>query len=173
MRADFAFYGLLVLGLAAVVPALTPPGGGAQALLWTAAGAGAWTLAEYGLHRFVLHGLPPFRRWHALHHERPCALIGTPTVLTAALFLVAVFLPVAWLAPTWRGLALSWGVMLGYLVYIGVHHAVHHAPAATPWLRRQRHWHALHHRAGKPACYGVSVRLWDHVFGSTGGGSGR
>jgi hypothetical protein len=45
----------------------------------------AWTLLEYALHRFVLHGLQPFRTWHAEHHRRPRALIGTPTILSATL----------------------------------------------------------------------------------------
>jgi sterol desaturase/sphingolipid hydroxylase (fatty acid hydroxylase superfamily) len=171
VRADFAFYGLLVLALAAAALLGTPRDEWAAALGWTAAGIAAWTLAEYGLHRYVLHGVQPFRRWHELHHARPRALIATPTLLTAALFLVFVFLPAWWLAPAWRAYAATLGVMVGYLAYIGTHHAVHQAHGQGAWLKRQRRWHALHHRQGAQACYGVSVRLWDHVFGSAGAGA--
>ena len=166
VRADFAFYGLLVLALAAATLFETPPSRAWQALGWALAGVALWTLAEYGLHRYVLHGLQPFKRWHALHHERPRALIATPTLLTAVLFLVFVFLPAWWLAPSWRGQAATLGVMVGYLAYIGTHHAVHQVTGQGMWLRHHRRWHALHHRPGAHACYGVSVRVWDRVFGS-------
>jgi sterol desaturase/sphingolipid hydroxylase (fatty acid hydroxylase superfamily) len=166
VRADFAFYGLIVLALATATLRGTAPGHAWAALGWTLLGAAAWTLAEYGLHRYVLHGVQPFKRWHALHHARPASLISAPTLLTAALFLVFVFLPVWWLAPSWRGCAATLGLMLGYLAYIATHHAVHHSPGRRGWLFRQRRWHALHHRPGVQACYGVSVRVWDRVFGS-------
>lgn len=164
--ADFAFYGLLVAALAVATGVQTPHRDLLAALGWVLAGAAGWTLAEYGLHRFVLHGLQPFKRWHALHHAAPRAFIATPTLLTAALFLAFVLLPVAWLLPGWRGHAAMLGVMLGYLVYIGTHHAVHQSHGRHVWLRRHRRWHALHHHAGADACYGVSLRLWDHVFDS-------
>jgi sterol desaturase/sphingolipid hydroxylase (fatty acid hydroxylase superfamily) len=45
---------------------------------------------------------------------------------------------------------------------------VHQLHGQGLWLRRHRRWHALHHHAGAEACYGVSLRLWDHVFGSAG-----
>ena len=166
VRADFAFYGLVVLVLAVVALLDTPRTELWPALGWTAAGITAWTLAEYGLHRYVLHGLQPFKRWHARHHAHPRALIATPTLLTAVLFGVFVFLPAWWLAPSWRGAAATLGVMIGYLAYIGTHHAVHQATGQGVWLRRHQRWHALHHRPGAEACYGVSVRVWDRVFGS-------
>jgi cyclopropane-fatty-acyl-phospholipid synthase len=166
VRADFVFYGVLVLALFTGVLALVPLADAGPAAAWALLGFAAWTLAEYGLHRYVLHGVQPFKRWHALHHARPLALIATPTVLTAALFALLVFTPALWLAPLWRGCALMLGVMLGYLAYIVTHHAVHHLHGSSPWLRRHKRWHALHHGVNPRACYGVSLPLWDHVFGS-------
>jgi sterol desaturase/sphingolipid hydroxylase (fatty acid hydroxylase superfamily) len=167
VRVDFAVYGLLVLGLAVATLARTPWQATLEAAGWVLGGMLAWTLAEYALHRFVLHGLLPFSRWHGLHHAQPKALIATPTAFTLVLFAVLVALPVWWLAPSWRGLAALLGVMLGYLAYIVTHDSVHLAPTRRAWLPRQRRWHAMHHRPGARACYGVSMRLWDHVFGST------
>jgi cyclopropane-fatty-acyl-phospholipid synthase len=167
VRADFAFYGLLVALLAGMTVLTVPAAHVRQAVAWVFAGAAGWTLAEYALHRFVLHGVQPFKRWHAMHHERPLALIATPTVLTAALFAALVALPAWWLFPLWHACALVLGVMLGYLAYIVTHHAVHHAHFGSRWLHRHKRWHALHHRAGSQACYGVSLPLWDHVFGSS------
>ncbi len=167
VRADFAFYGLAVAALAAALPALTPAAQAAHAAAWAGAGLGGWTLAEYLLHRFVLHGVQPFKRWHALHHAKPRALIATPTLLTAALFALLVAAPAAYLLPRWSADALLLGVLAGYLVYILMHHAVHHMPGRGAWLRRHRRWHALHHASGA-GCYGVSVGVWDHVFGSAG-----
>ena len=48
----------------------------------------AWTLIEYMLHRLVLHGLQPFKRWHEEHHKRPHALIGTSTPASMLLFVI-------------------------------------------------------------------------------------
>lgn len=166
VRTDFAFYASLVVVFAGVTVASAPVGQGWLALAWALAGLASWTLAEYGLHRFVLHGVQPFARWHALHHARPQALIATPTLLTAALFGGLVVVPAWWLLPPWSAAALVLGVAIGYLVYIAMHHAVHHAHLGSAWLRRHKRWHALHHRVGARACYGVSLPLWDHVFGS-------
>jgi sterol desaturase/sphingolipid hydroxylase (fatty acid hydroxylase superfamily) len=166
LRADFVFYGLLVALLAAGMLWITPGEQAGPAAGWVLAGAALWTLAEYVLHRFVLHGVQPFKRWHGLHHARPLALIATPTLLTAALFALFVFAPAWWLAPSWQGAAVVLGVMLGYLAYIVTHHVVHHAHGGGRWLRQHKRWHALHHKAGSQACYGVSLALWDHVFRS-------
>lgn len=164
--ADIAFYSLMVLLLAAAALHTLPPGHAWQALACVAAGLAGWTLAEYALHRFVLHGLQPFKRWHALHHAQPQAFIATPTLLTSGLFGLLVVLPAWWLFALWSASALVLGVGLGYLGYILTHHAVHHAHGASPWLRRHKRWHALHHRQGAMACYGVSLPLWDHLLGS-------
>jgi cyclopropane-fatty-acyl-phospholipid synthase len=165
--ADFVCYGLLVAALAVAVLADLPAALALRALGWAAAGVALWSLAEYLLHRWVLHGLQPFKRWHALHHDRPRALIATPTALTVALFFAFVFLPAWWLGPPWRGCALTLGVLAGYLGYTVTHHAVHHWHGASPWLRQHKRWHALHHRAGSEACYGVTSAFWDRVFAST------
>lgn len=166
-RADFALYGVAVLVLAAFLLLYGPREQGLVIAAFALLGLGSWTAIEYLLHRFVLHGLQPFRRWHAEHHQRPTALICTPTILSAALIAVLVFLPALALGNVWRASALLLGVVTGYLVYGITHHATHHWRANNAWLKRRKRWHAMHHRQHEQSgCYGVSSGFWDHVFGS-------
>ncbi len=168
--ADFGLYGLAVAALAAWIVAHATA---AQALPLAALvglGLAGWTLLEYLLHRFVLHGLPPFRRWHAEHHARPSALICSPTLLSGTLVLLLVFVPAALLGNWLQACALTLGLLAGYLGYAVTHHALHHWPGDSRWLRRRKRWHGLHHHHRQPGRYGVTTSFWDRVF-STGASS--
>ena len=166
-RADFALYGTASVALAAFLMIAAPREQHFQILAFALIGLASWTLIEYALHRFVLHGLRPFSTWHAAHHRRPAALISTPTILSATLIATLVFLPELILGGLWRACALTFGVLTGYLAYSVTHHASHHWRANHAWLKRRKHWHALHHSSlAKPGHYGVTSAFWDHVFGS-------
>ncbi len=167
-KVDFALYGcaILLLTVFLMVAGTSEQWSAIGALTLT--GIVSWTGIEYALHRFVLHGLMPFRRWHLLHHERPRALIGTPTIISAILFALLVFLP----ALVWGGLlrscALTVGMLIGYLAYAITHHAAHHWRSDNAWFKQRKRWHALHHANIEHAgYYGVTSSFWDHVFGST------
>ena len=166
-RADFVLYGLSVGALAAFLLASVPPGQRLGAAAMTALGLVGWTLVEYLIHRFVLHGLAPFDRWHEEHHHRPTALICAPTILSASLIFALVFLPALALGNVWQACALTLGLLAGYLLYAITHHATHHWQANSAWLKRRKRWHALHHHgAGRRAGFGVTSAVWDHVFAS-------
>lgn len=112
-RADILLYGAAVLGIGIWLGLHAPVGVGLDIVLWAGVGLLGWSAIEYALHRFVLHGLQPFKRWHVEHHRRPLALIGTPTWLSAVLFGGLVGLPaVLWLG-RWLGSALTLGVLVG------------------------------------------------------------
>jgi sterol desaturase/sphingolipid hydroxylase (fatty acid hydroxylase superfamily) len=166
-RADFVLYGAAVVCLSAYVVVVSPQDHQWQLFAIALLGIAAWTFIEYALHRFVLHGLQPFKRWHAAHHERPSALICTPTILSATLICLLVFLPALLLGGSWRACALTIGLLIGYLVYTITHHATHHWRASSALLQRRKRWHAQHHRSGQSGHYGVTSAFWDHVFGST------
>jgi cyclopropane-fatty-acyl-phospholipid synthase len=169
--ADFALYTTAVVGLAAYLVFQwwgNPESHGLTAGALIAIGLCAWTIAEYSLHRFVLHGIAPFNRWHAEHHRRPRALIYTPTVLNAALIAVLVYLPIRAFGDLWSACAVTLGFLVGNLAYSAIHHATHHWQSDNPWLLQRKRWHARHHHPGARCCYGVSMPYWDHAFGSAG-----
>jgi cyclopropane-fatty-acyl-phospholipid synthase len=167
--ADIAIYAAAVAILAGVLIGADAKAPRIELAALALAGLAGWTLVEYAMHRFVLHGIEPFRRWHALHHERPRALIGTPTILSALIFVVLAFLPALVLAGPWRAGALTLGLVAGYLAYTVMHHATHHWSGRIAWLNRRKRWHALHHHGARPACFGVTTGFWDRAFGTAGG----
>ncbi|SEQ41180.1 Fatty acid hydroxylase superfamily protein [Solimonas aquatica] len=165
--ADFALYGSALAVLTTLLLVAGPRGQAAGLCALVLLGLCTWSLMEYLVHRFILHGMQPFRRWHAEHHRRPTALVGAPTVLSAMLFVMLVFLPAAALAGRWQACALLLGVLIGYQSYAMTHHAIHLWRSNQAWLQRRRRWHGLHHRRGGQAThYGVTTAFWDQLFGS-------
>jgi sterol desaturase/sphingolipid hydroxylase (fatty acid hydroxylase superfamily) len=169
--ADYAAYAVIVMGLFTALVLGAPATQWAGIVTTTLAGLAAWTLVEYVMHRFVLHGLEPFQGWHLKHHDRPTALISAPTILSATLIAGLVFLPALLLIGPWHACALTLGLTIGYFIYALTHHATHHWRADNAWLKRRKSWHAMHHHAhgDKAGCYGVSSSFWDRVFRSSAG----
>ena len=165
---DFGVYVVLVGGITLTAAMLDDWASFRQWLEALVTGFGIWTLIEYVLHRFVLHGLPGFSALHDRHHVSPRALIGTPTWLSLGVLGMAIFLP------TWRAFslniasALTAGVALGFLWYGLVHHAIHHRRprlvASRLGVASQRHMR--HHYASQPGNFGVTTQFWDHIFGT-------
>jgi len=170
-RADFALYGGASVALAGFLMVAGPPAQRMPLLALALLGLAGWSLVEYLLHRFVLHGLRPFSTWHAEHHRRPTALICTPTVLSASLIGVLVFIPALLLGDVWLACALTWGLLTGYLIYTVTHHVMHHGRGRTAWIQRRRRWHAQHHGSPQQPSlergrYGVTSGFWDRMFGT-------
>jgi sterol desaturase/sphingolipid hydroxylase (fatty acid hydroxylase superfamily) len=115
-------------------------------------GVVGWTLAEYLVHRLVLHGLAPSQ--HGLHHANP-----DDAVLTI-FWQIWVCFAVAYLIAGGDFVA---GALIAYAWYLFVHHCAHHSPDKLP-LPLLKH-HQIHHRFASRN-YGVSTTLWDHVFGT-------
>jgi hypothetical protein len=117
MAALIYFGEMLVSSLLAVVLlAISPFRASSNAALF-AAGVVAWTLAEYVVHRFVLHGLVPTQ--HALHHANPdTAVLNIFWQIWACFALVYLTAGGAFLA----------GGLVAYAWYLFVHHCAHHDP---------------------------------------------
>lgn len=164
--ADFVVYPIVIMGGLAALLAGAPRLHWAM-LLAAVLGFLAWTLIEYILHRYVLHGLQPFKGWHQEHHDRPMALIGAPTALSLVLFVVVAWLPLALVFGSWLALAATLGLVVGYSLYLVVHHGVHHWKSRPgSWFAARKREHAIHHMRGIEGWYGVTTPFWDKVFGS-------
>jgi cyclopropane-fatty-acyl-phospholipid synthase len=161
---DFTFYSICALFLAL---SLLVNGSRHQLvgnLLLILAGFVSWTAIEYLLHRFILHGLQPFKNWHSEHHKHPGDLLCLPTLLSAILVLMLFFLPVLLMFGMLPAYALTLGVLAGYLVYSVIHHAIHHWHIDSHWLIKRRRWHGLHHYVDETSHFGVTNAFWDYVF---------
>jgi dihydroceramide fatty acyl 2-hydroxylase len=142
-----------------------------------------WTLLEYWLHRTLFHWVPD-APWgerfhfllHGVHHTwyqdryrlvmPPAASLSVAVVVWAMLWGVAELAsPV--LAPSWR-FGLFAGITLGYTVYDCTHYYIHHAkPKSRIGLALRAHHNKHHHNAKyKDKKFGVSITVWDHVFGT-------
>jgi sterol desaturase/sphingolipid hydroxylase (fatty acid hydroxylase superfamily) len=141
---------LVALLLAIVLLAISPFRVSSDAAL-LAAGVVAWTLAEYVVHRFLLHGLVPTE--HGIHHANPDAAVlnifWQIWVCFAVIYLTA-------------GGAFLAGGLVAYAWYLFVHHCAHHGHDELPLLLKH---HRSHHQFATRN-YGVSTTLWDHVFGT-------
>jgi sterol desaturase/sphingolipid hydroxylase (fatty acid hydroxylase superfamily) len=164
--ADFVLYGAAIVSLVLFLFLSGERIGPWQMLGFVVAGLVSWTFLEYTLHRFVLHGIEPFKTWHALHHLRPRALIFAPTLLSGTLIGLLVFTPTFLMSSASRATSLTVGLLVGYLGYAMTHHAIHHWHGQWGWLRQRKKIHAIHHMESLPMYFGVTSTFWDRVFGS-------
>jgi len=112
----------------------------------------AWTFAEYVTHRFVLHAIAPAQ--HGIHHARP------QDAIDKVFWQIWLAFAVVYLA---TGGAVLAGTLIAYAWYLSVHYCAHHNPAILP-ARLLKH-HLDHHRFANRN-YGVTTKIWDHVFGT-------
>jgi sterol desaturase/sphingolipid hydroxylase (fatty acid hydroxylase superfamily) len=141
--------------------------------VWIAVGWVVWTLFEYWMHRLVFHfepeqGIGARLHFiiHGIHHDHPndpMRLVMPPSVsLPLAIVLVGAFI----LAMGDAGIAFGAGFLVGYLAYDMTHYHVHHHRPRTRLGRVVREGHMRHHFQDDSRGYGVSMPLWDHVFGT-------
>lgn len=123
-----------------------------------------WTFLEYFLHRFVLHHLSPFKRWHGEHHHNPTEAVGTPTLLSLSLIALIIFLPSIYFMGWQIGGGFSTGLLFGYSIYTWVHHGEHHWRSQNTWFKKLKRAHAIHHYAHDDCNYGVITTFWDRLF---------
>lgn len=160
--ADFALYSLAVVMLSGLL--IIKAANDHHLIKNILLGLITWTAIEYVLHRFVLHGLQPFKNWHSEHHARPTALICAPTIVSATLIMLLVFLPALYLGSLWGASAFTLGVLIGYLTYAIMHHAIHHSRINNQWIKQRKLAHGLHHHLAMPVYFGVTSSFWDMIF---------
>ena len=139
----------------------------ALAALLVVGGFLSWTLIEYLLHRWVLHGWPTAAREHAKHHRDTRALISTP-LMTIPLCAVMVLAVLAFATSIGTAALATFGLYLGYNYFVIVHHLQHFHPellARSSLFGRNLRLHQLHHRH-PDRHFGISSSIWDRAFGS-------
>ena len=137
---------------------------GLERLYLVALGFAAWTLLEYLVHRIVFHLHSVGRRLHQPHHDNP----GDLDVERSSLSTPLLALPLGYVLIVGAGLengsALFAGLLLGYLAFIAIHHAVHRwpiEPGSLLYSAKMRH--LVHHRV-ETCNFGVTTDVWDVVF---------
>ena len=130
------------------------------------AGLLSWSLLEYTFHRWVYHkGRTPAHRGHTIHHQSPQMLIAMPWFIVTALNAVIWFV-FAYTLQTHFVLGFMAAILTGFVFYGLFHHIHHHFNFRNARYRRMRAHHIIHHQYPN-VNFGVTSRLWDHVFGTT------
>jgi sterol desaturase/sphingolipid hydroxylase (fatty acid hydroxylase superfamily) len=134
-----------------------------------AAGVVVWTLLEYGLHRFAMHGRALgtlVRKEHLAHHATPNYFTSLARKLALAVPVLGGLGALGALVFGPSGLALALGTTAGWVFYEQLHRATHvRGPrnAYGEWARRH---HLHHHFQNAEANHGVTSPIWDWVFGT-------
>ena len=143
-----------------------------------AGGIVAWTLLEYFVHRYLLHGRFPdgpgvvqhflhkrFDHLHWEHHARPWdgehinGRIMDTLPFSIALVAIAAFFPI------WSMPVLIAGLLQSYVVEEWVHHSVHFYHFDNPYFRYIKRHHLYHHSPkGGEVGYGLTNGFWDIIF---------
>jgi sterol desaturase/sphingolipid hydroxylase (fatty acid hydroxylase superfamily) len=141
---------------------------------YVALGLFIWTFTEYILHRFVFHFYPK-SDWgkrihfifHGVHHDYPndAKRLVMPPSASIPLSLAFFFLFNA-ILPENTVFAFFLGFITGYLIYDMAHYALHHANFKSPFLKRLKQHHMLHHYSDSTKGFGVSSDFWDSIFRS-------
>jgi sterol desaturase/sphingolipid hydroxylase (fatty acid hydroxylase superfamily) len=133
------------------------------------AGAIAWSLTEYGLHRGYGHRKTRLRfsKEHLAHHKNTDSFAPTSHKVQAAVAVSVVLAPVATCLLGWiGGAAFTVGFVLAYVSYELIHRRMHtHAPGSAYTRLMWRH-HFHHHLADPSSNHGVTTPVWDVVFGT-------
>lgn len=138
-----------------------------------AAGFVVWTLTEYWLHRTLFHWEPK-TSWgpkfhfilHGVHHQwvNDRYRLVMPPAASLALGVLFYALYVSLLGVF--AFPFFAGKVAGYLTYDMVHYYVHHGKPSSKVMKRLRAHHMNHHHNKDGRKYGVSITVWDHVFGT-------
>jgi sterol desaturase/sphingolipid hydroxylase (fatty acid hydroxylase superfamily) len=120
----------------------------------------AWTVAEYAVHRFMLHGLCSLDHVNG-HHSRPADYSVGPSWVALVVFFLVLWVVLVSIGNGFQAA----GFTAGYLFYAFVHYASHHRSPSWRWLRWLVRLHAIHHARGD-VNFAVSVPLWDVVCGT-------
>jgi sterol desaturase/sphingolipid hydroxylase (fatty acid hydroxylase superfamily) len=169
----YSVYSLAVLGIT-LARASHP----AVPLLFFATGALVWTLLEYFVHRYVLHGRFPdgdgllrhllhkyFDHLHLEHHARPWDGNHVSGTIRDTLPFATLLALLSYVAPLSTLPVFIAGVLQSYIVEEWVHHSVHFCDFKGRYFKYIRRHHLYHHSPkGSEVGYGLTSAFWDVVW---------
>jgi 4-hydroxysphinganine ceramide fatty acyl 2-hydroxylase len=119
------------------------------------------SFVEYGIHRWIYHGMLALRQGgHAEHHKHPRSLLALPWYLTIALFVAGTSVYCLAFGDAVLGAAAAAGGIIQYFVFGLLHHSYHHQDFNNRHWRKLRTRHGIHH--GFVDCnFGGSTQIWD------------
>ena len=133
----------------------------------------SFSFVEYFIHRYIFHfeAKTPQQesikyKIHGVHHEYPRdkERLAMPPVFSICIGLV--FYGLFKLLMGSLVLLFFPGFLLGYSIYVIIHYSVHRFHPPRNFLKILWTHHALHHYKNEKGYFGVSLPLWDHVFGT-------
>ena len=133
------------------------------------AGVVGWTLAEYGIHRFLFHGQSKWTaaKQHRKHHRDVTHFATWGEKFRAAAQVLPIVAAVGWvLVGLQLALAFGAGFVAMYLIYSEFHEATHVVAPKTAYGRWCRKVHFTHHFHTPQLNHGVTCPWWDMVFGT-------
>ena len=144
------------------------------------AGAAFWTLLEYLVHRYVLHGPFPdgpnpvqhflhrrFDHLHVEHHQRPWDGDHINGKIGDTLPFVVMLGGLAALTPLQTFPMFLVGLVQSYVIEEWIHHSVHYYNFQSRYFRYIRRHHLYHHsRHGGRRAYGLTSHVWDLACGT-------
>lgn len=145
----------------------------AEGLSLIVLGTATWTLVEYLMHRFLFHWVNEsrfLRRFHyvihGVHHSYPkdegrLFMPPAPGLVFGTLFFI-----LAYIAMGSHAFAFFPGMVLGWLLYVYTHFAIHRFKRPRNFLGYIWDHHNKHHFKHDDKAFGVSTPLWDWVFGT-------
>ncbi|MGA9175131.1 MAG: sterol desaturase family protein [Thermoactinomyces sp.] len=179
LREFFLFPDILVMSLVCVCGlGLTVTW--ARGLMTLAAffcGAALFAIAEYGTHRFLFHLPPPkhplflklLKRLHYDHHEDPnnLELLFLPLWYSGPQFVIIG--AIVYFLTGQIGVMTSFltGTILYHLYYEWKHYIAHRPiKPLTPWGKKLKRYHLLHHFKNEHYWFGVTNPAMDHLLGT-------
>ncbi|CAH2040202.1 unnamed protein product, partial [Iphiclides podalirius] len=131
-----------------------------------------WTALEYCLHRWVFHYDPGSSLTlikihfliHGMHHKVPFDSLRQVFPPIPAFVLASIIYSILRLFLTYPLIKFAGG-LVGYLTYDMIHYYVHHgSPQDGTYLYAMKRYHSNHHFVNHDRAYGISCKIWDHVF---------
>ncbi len=140
----------------------------------------SFSLVEYCVHRFILHGRFPegrgvrhllhtsFDHLHVQHHARPWDSNHNGGTLKETLIpILGVFLGFVVTTPFAAGPVFWAAVAASYVGEEWIHHAIHYCSFKHPAFLALRRHHTMHHAGpGTETNYGLSSPVWDVLLGT-------